>query len=105
MSGKYYPNNWEAIQKTSDKLFKTCTWEEFYEWVICGWRLSDSVSCILRVENTRTGKIKEHKYRQTKEAYNRLMKYSQEGDYNVTVCNAGYIYLIKKDTIDEPDYD
>mgnify|MGYP005995438821 CR=1 FL=1 len=69
MSGKYYPNNWEAIQDAPDEMFDSCTWEEFHDWRVCAWEIPASVSCILRAENTKTGKVKEHVYQQPKAAY------------------------------------
>ena len=105
MSGKYYPNNWDAIQEAPDEAFEPCTWEEFHDWRICAWEIPASVLCIIRAENTKTGKVKEHTYQQSRAAHNRLMKYMQDGDYEVTVCNAESIHLVKRGTTDESDYD
>ena len=105
MAGKYYPNNWEAIQEAPEELFEPCTWEEFHEWKICAWEIPASVSCIIRAENTKTGKIKEHTYQQPKAAHNRLLKYIAEGDYEVTVCNAESIHLVKRGTNNESDHE
>ena len=105
MSGKYYPNNWDAIQDAPDELFDVCTWEEFFEWKVCAWEIPASVSCILRAENTKTGKVREHVYQQPKAAQNRLLRYMQDGDYEVTVCNADSIHLLKRAYYDESDHD
>jgi hypothetical protein len=105
MSGKYYPNNWEAIQDAPDELFDVCTWEEFFEWKVCAWEIPASVSCILRAEHKKTGKVTEHVYQQPKAAHKRLLRYMEDGDYEVTVCNADSIHLVKRAYYDESDHD
>ena len=95
MSGKYYPNNFDAIQGAPDEVFEPCSWEEFYEWRMCAWEIPTSVVCIMRAEHKDTGEITEHVYQKPKAAQNRLIKYMQDGDHEVTVCNAESIHLVK----------
>ena len=95
MSGKYYPNNFDAIQGAPDEVFEPCSWEEFYEWRMCAWEIPTSVVCIMRAEHKDTGEITEHVYQKPKAAQNRLLKYMQDGDHEVTVCNAESIHLVK----------
>ena len=95
MSGKYYPNNFDAIAKAPDHVFEECTWEEFHDWRLMMWEIPASVSCILRAEHKTTGKIVEHVYQQPKAAQKRLMKYMDDGMYNVTVANHEAIHLLK----------
>ena len=95
MSGKYYPNNVDAIQGVPDEVFEPCSWEEFYEWRMCAWEIPTSVVCIMRAEHKDTGEITEHVYQKPKAAQNRLIKYMQDGDHEVTVCNAESIHLVK----------
>ena len=94
MSGKYYPNNWEAIQDAPDELFEPCSVEEFWEWKLNGWMMPSSVSCIMRAEHKATGKIKEHTYKSPKSAVKKLVKYMDTGEYEVTICNHDSISLV-----------
>ena len=108
MSGKYYPNNWELIKAAPDEVFEPCTWEEFYEWKLCAWEIPASVTCILRAERLDTGEITEHVYQKPKSAQKRLFQYMQDGEHEVTICNADSIHLVKLSTDnddDDPDYD
>ena len=100
MSGKYYPNNFDAIARAPDEFFEECTWEEFYDWRMCAWEIPASVSCIIRAEHKGTGKVTEHVYQQPKAAQKRLLKYMSDGMYEVTVANHDTIHLIKLS--DEP---
>jgi len=94
MNGKYYPNNWEAIKAAPEEYFEPCTVDDFFTWKLEGWMMPSSVSCILRAENLRTGKIKEHVYKSPKSAVNRLCSYMETGDYEVTICNHDSISIV-----------
>ena len=101
MSGKYYPNNWQAIKDAPAELFDTCSYEEFDEWKMQGWDLPSSVSCIIRVQCDRTGKVKEFTYKTPKGARSRLFKLMERGDYTVTICDHAAIHLLKEESIDD----
>lgn len=103
MSGKYFPNNVDAIRDAPDDVFQECSWEEFHDWRLMMWELPASVSCIIRAEHKESGKISEHVYQQPKAAHKRLMKYMKDGMYNVIVANHEAIHLVK--ITDEPDSD
>ena len=102
MSGKYYPNNYDAIKDAPYEYFESCSWDEFYDWKLCGWELLSSVECILRVQNIETGKITEHSYQNAKAAQRRLIKYLANGDHEVTIVNSDSIHLVK---VNEPTND
>jgi len=95
MSGKYYPNNADAIADVPDEHFEPCTWEEFYDWRLCMWEIPATVSCIIRAEHKDTGKITEHVYQRASAAQKRLIKYMTDGMYDVTVANHDSIHLVK----------
>ena len=95
MSGKYYPNNYDAIREAPDEYFDTCTYEEFNDWKLRAWEIPASVSCLIRAEHIHTGKIKEHVYQKPKAAQKRLLEYMKTGEYDVTVCNQESIHLLK----------
>ena len=101
MSGDYFPNNWEAIKGAPDEYFEPCTWEDFEEWKLCGWDLPSSVSCIIRAQHNKTGKVREHTYKQAKRAKKRLMKYIEEGDYTILVCDHSTIHQLQQQETDD----
>jgi len=103
MSGKYYPNNFDAIADAPDELFEPCTFEEFMDWRLSMWQIPSSISCIIRAECMETGKIKEHVYMKPHAAKKRLIKYMAEGNYKVTVADHDHISLVN--TYVEPDPD
>ena len=94
MSGKYYPNNYDAIKEAPSEYFEECTVEDFFEWKVNGWMMPSSISCILRAQHINTGKIKEHVYKSPQRAVNRLVSYMESGQYEVTVCNHDSISLV-----------
>ena len=94
MSGKYYPNNWDAIQEAPSEYFEECSYDDFATWKLNGWEIPSSITCILRAQNMDTGKINEHVYRCPKRAVKRLIKYMDTGDYEVTVCNHDSISIV-----------
>ena len=95
MSGKEFPNNFDAIANAPAEIFEPVTYEEFITWRLCAWEIPSSVSCIIRAEHTETGKITEHVYSRDKAAQNRLIKYLQGGDHEITVANHDEIHLLK----------
>ena len=44
MSGKYYPNNYDAIKEAPSEYFESCTVEDFWEWKLNGWMMPSSIS-------------------------------------------------------------
>ena len=106
MSGKYYPNNWQAIKDAPEEYFEPCTYEDFFVWKLNGWDLPSSVTCIMRAENKDTGEITEHIYKHSKSASKRLINYMQDGMHDVVVCTHESIHLIKlEDQDDESNHD
>ena len=78
MSGKYYPNNWEAWQEMPEEYLHTPTWEEFEDWKLRGWEIPSSVCCIIRA-TTNKGKVKEYVYQQQHAAENRIRSLMSDG--------------------------
>ena len=84
MSGKYFPNNWEAWMDMPSEYLVTPTWEEFEDWKLRGCEIPSSVCCIIRAKNTK-GKIKEYVYQKAHAAENRIQQLINE-DAEFTVC-------------------
>ena len=103
MSGKEFPNNWEAIKDAPEELFEPCSYEEFFHWKLSAWELPSSVECIIRAEHVDTGEITEHVYQKPKAAQNRLTKYLRDGQHELTVVNSESIHLLKVKTHDTND--
>ena len=93
MSGKYYPNNWDEIVNADDDQFDTCTYEEFM-FGLSSWMIPSSHACIMRVENTDTGKIKEYSYRTDTGAANRIVKLADDPANVITVADNETIHLL-----------
>ena len=101
MSGKYYPNNWKAIKDAPEEYFEPCSYEDFEAWKLSGWEIPSSVSCIIRAECERTGKVQEYTYKTARGARDRLMKLMDRGEYTVTICDHSSIHLIKEEPIND----
>ena len=101
MSGEF-PNNWQEIHDADPELFATCTFEEFMDGMSM-WQIPSSHSCILRVTDRETGKVKEHAYRKMGNARNKLMKLVENPNNEIIICDNDSIHLIKRN--DEPDFD
>ena len=102
MSGKEFPNNFDAIQEAPDEIFEPCSVEDFFDWRVGGWDIPSSVMCIMRAEHTKTGRITEHVYSKPGHARNRLLKYMEEGNYEVTIANHESIHLVKNNDKELP---
>ena len=64
MSGKTFANNWQYIKDLDDGDFGTPTYQEVM-LTFALWQIASSHSCVLRVENKKTGLIKEYSTKQT----------------------------------------
>jgi hypothetical protein len=95
MTGKkYFPNNWQRYKNAPDSMFHQHTFEEIMNFKINGWELHDNVACIIREQNTRTGKVKEHVYQLQKAATRRVSKLMDQEDTEFTVCTPESIYFV-----------
>lgn len=95
MSGKYYPNNFDAIAAAPDEAFEPITFEEFYAWRLCQWEMPASIECIIRAQRKDTGEVTEHVYQRAHAAQKRLLNYVLDGEHEVTVVNHESVHLIK----------
>ena len=77
----YYPNNIKAIRETPDEFFEArdaegnlipLTFDTLMEAKLYGWEFPDSVACVIRETNKKTGKIKEHVYSRRKWANKKI---------------------------------
>tara|TARA_Y100001973_G_C5159246_1_gene312590 strand:+ start:582 stop:908 length:327 start_codon:yes stop_codon:yes gene_type:complete len=82
----YFPNNWKQIKNAPSSMFESISYDEFMEWKVAGWELPGSVSCIIRDENFKTGKIKEYIYQSDTAANNKISSLMKQGESLIAVC-------------------
>ena len=104
MSGKpYFPNNWQEYKDAPDEMFQPHTYDEIMNWKVAGWELPSSVSCIIRVHNNKTGKVKEHVYQREHAAKEKVRQLMRTPDIEFTVCNHESIHHLIMETPDNDD--
>lgn len=94
MSGKYYPNNWQAVHDTPADAFQEIEFEDFMD-LCTQWHIPSSHSCVMRVENRKTGKVKEHAYKTARGAQNKLIELVEDPDNVIMLCDDESIHLLK----------
>ena len=95
-----FPNNWQQIHDAEPDEFGTCTFEEFMQ-ASAMWSIPSSHDCIMRVENTDTGKVKEYAYRRQHNALKKLVKLVDDPANVITICDDESIhYLVHPDNHD-----
>ena len=97
---KYYPNNWQAYKDMPDDCYESITYEQFEDWKIDGYLIPDSVSCIMRIQSPKTGKIKEVYYSKTRWAQKRVKRCMKENETFTLVSMDGTFHLSPSDTYD-----
>lgn len=95
---KYFPNNVRAIQDAPDNIFIPVPFDEFIKWKIHGYELPESVFCVMRIKDTKTGKIEERYYNTTYHANKRLCKCIKEGK-EITMVSMDGVYHLKPEDI------
>jgi len=75
---KEFPNNWKAYHKAPSEYFQSIPFDHFMDWKVFGWDLPSSIDCIIREEDPKTGKIKEHVYMKSHAARNKVNKLMDE---------------------------
>ena len=81
---KYFPNNWQRYKDADDSFFSLGgnvyhTFEDIMDWKVGGWELPSSVCCIIREQDSKTKKVKEHVYSKPRSAVNFINKLMDEG--------------------------
>lgn len=89
MSGKkkYFPNNWQSYKDAPDEMFMSHTFEELMTWKVANWELPASVCCIIRVVNTKTGKVEELVYQKQGAAQRKILELMHTPDREFTICD------------------
>lgn len=103
MSGnkKYFPNNWKSYKDAPDDMFETHTFEEVMTWKVANWELPDSVCCLLRIRDFKTGKVEEHVYQREGAAKRKVRQLMHTPDLEFTICNHDAIHLLVTESVDD----
>ena len=88
----YLANNWQAFKDAPSTMFDPCEYEDFMDWKVAGWEIPSSVSCIIRVTNVNTRKVKEYTYQRSKAAQARLEKLIDVPGNEIVVCDRDTIH-------------
>lgn len=93
MSGKkkYFPNNVRRIQSAPSEYFEPIEFDEMIEWRVCSWELRDTIACVIRCENSKTGKVTEHTYQQYKSAEKKIEKLISDPNNTLTIATQNAI--------------
>ena len=97
----YLPNNWKQYKDQDDSFFSLGgqvyhTFEDFMDWKVDGWLLPSSITCIIREENPKNGRVKEYTYQTEGHAKRKVKKLLADGK-SFTICdNDGITYLTNK---------
>jgi hypothetical protein len=96
MSGKkkYFPNNVRRIQNAPDEIFQPLDFEEVMDWRVCSWELPDSVACVIRCDNSETGKITEFTYQQHGSATKKLQALTEDPNNTVTIATQEAVHQL-----------
>ena len=99
---KYYPNNYDWIKAMPAEFFDSISYEEFMDWKIQGWRLPSSVDCIIREENTRTGKVTEYVYERQSAARKKVDTILRKMESAFVIADHDSVHHLYLKSIDEP---
>lgn len=103
MSGKkkYFPNSWQSYKDAPDDMFEQHTFEEIMTWKVANWELPDSVCCLIRVKNTKTGKVEEHVYQREGAARKKVLELMRTPHCEFTICNHETLQMLITQTDDD----
>ena len=85
---KYFPNNWKAIKDTPAEVFShpPLSFEDFMHWKLDGWEIPTSVNCIIREQDTETGKVTEYVYSRLSAAKKKVRAIMKAGTSEMAIC-------------------
>ena len=101
---KYFPNNWKKIKSVPSEYFDSLSFEEFYDWRVMGWEIPSSIACIIREENSVTGKITEYTYSKPSAAKKRVNQIMDAG-HIITLANTEQVVDLKPEPLFEEDFE
>ena len=99
----YFPNNWKKLKDVPEELFENIDFEDFMDWKIGGYEIPSRVSCIIREQNLKTGKVKEHVYQRSSAAQRKIKELMEAGESEFVVCDEDNVHHLYPKYLDEED--
>ena len=90
----YFPNNWKEYAAQPDDFFVPITFAELLMVKVPAWEIPSSVVCMIREQNTITGKVKEHVYQRHHAADKKIQELYQKPNTEFTVCDPETIHFV-----------
>ena len=101
MSNKrYFPNKWELISSCPSIAFASIEYDHFMEWRGTEWELPEQITCVIRTDHIKTGKIKEFTYKSATHASRKIRELVDSRTYNITLCFHDSIHYIPNNFAD-----
>jgi len=91
---------WQDVYETPVEMFPEIDYDDMMERT-SEWMLPSSHCCLMRCENTRTGKITEFAYQSMHHAKKRMVELASDQDNEILVADGDSIALFK--TTKRPD--
>ena len=79
------------LEKIEAATGETIEFDEMIEWRVCSWELPDTIACVIRCENSKTGKVTEHTYQQYKSAEKKIEKLISDPHNTLTIATQNAI--------------
>ena len=100
---KYFPHKWELIKSCPAIAFPSIEFDHFMEWKVGGWELPDQISCVIRTDEVKTGKVKEFTYKSTHYAQRKVAELINKGGHDITICTHDTVHFVPHDFADDDD--
>ena len=84
------------------EFFDSISYEEFMDCKIQGWQLPSSVDCIIREENTRTGKITEYVYEKQSAAKKKVTSILNKMESAFVIADHEHVHHLYLKPTNEP---
>ena len=101
----YFPNNWSEYASAPAEWFQEILYDQFTEWKLAGWELPSSVSCVIRVTDLKTKKVKEHIYQKEGCARNKVQRLMDKGGVEITIADEEAIHHFLPQDISNEQHD
>ena len=101
MTHKYFPNNWNLIKDSPPEFFPSLSYKELTS-DLQRYELMDSVQCLVRTTDRKTGTVKEKYFENRSSAKRYLTKCINEQMEFIVVGKTGTVRSLKPDDFEPP---
>ncbi len=91
---RYYPNKVKRLRAIPAHMFEPIEYEEFVQWKLEGWEIPSNVLCIIREQDTKSGKVREFTYKREHAARKKTKEIMDAGNH-FTICTANELQHMK----------